>query len=92
VDNDQKVRRANEADRLLKSELWQEAWEIYRLKVFTAIENAKTDDGTIRGKLMLGVMNDIRTYFESVLKSGQFAAHEIKLEDERKRSWFNRAA
>lgn len=88
MDNEDKIKRANEADRLLKSALWLEAWDIYRLKVFTAIENAKSDEGTIRGKLMLGVMNDIRTYFESVLKSGQFAAHEIKLEEERKkRRW-----
>ena len=88
MDNDQVVRRANAAAQLLRSELWTEAWEIYRAKVFTAIENAKSDEGTIRGKLMLGVMNDVRSHFESLVEMGKYAENEIKLDAERKkRRW-----
>lgn len=70
---------------LLNDELWTEAWEQYRLKVFHAIENAKTDEGTLRGKLMLGVANDVRAYFEGLVNLGKKAAYEIKLEEEQKK-------
>lgn len=75
---------------LLSDPLWTEAWETYRLKVFSAIENAKTDEGTLRGKLMLGVANDVRAYFEGLINSGKAAAHEIKLEEVRKKSLWSR--
>jgi hypothetical protein len=89
MDRDDQVTRANRAKQLLENPLWTEAWELYRLKVFSAIENAKTDEGTIRGKLMLGVANDVRAYFEGLINTGKAAAHEIKLEEERKKKrWF----
>lgn len=81
------VKRGNQAKQLLNDPLWLEAWELYRLRVFAAIENAKTDEGTIRGKLMLGVANDVRAYFEGLINTGKAAAHEIKLEEERKKRW-----
>lgn len=87
MDNEDKVNRGREADRILKSPLWQEAWATYRAQVFTAIENAKTDEGTVRGKLMLGVMNDVRQVFEGIFKGGEFITAEIKLDEERKRRW-----
>lgn len=83
--SEDQVKRGHQAKQLLGDPLWTEAWEIYRLKVFTAIENAKTDEGTIRGKLMLGVANDVRAYFEGLINTGKAAAHEIKLEEERKK-------
>jgi hypothetical protein len=85
MDNDDLVKRGQRAKQFLNDSLWIEAWELYRLKVFAAIENAKTDEGTIRGKLMLGVANDVRAYFEGLINSGKAAAHEIKLEEERKK-------
>lgn len=85
MDNDDLTKRGREADRVLKSALWEEAWAVYRAKLFSAIENAKTDEGTIRGKLMLGVMNDVRHHFEGIVKQGAYAENEIKLEAERRK-------
>lgn len=85
IDRDEQVRRGQKAEQFLKDALWLEAWELYRLKVFSAIENAKTDEGTLRGKLMLGVANDVRAYFEGLINTGKAAAHEVKLEEEKKR-------
>ena len=85
MDNEDKVRRMERAKQFLADPLWTEAWEMYRLKVFAAIENTKTDEGTIRGKLMLGVANDVRAYFEGLINTGKAAAHDIKLEEERKK-------
>jgi hypothetical protein len=85
MDREDLVRRGQKAQQLLKDPLWTEAWELYRLKVFSAIENAKTDEGTIRGKLMLGVAVDVRQYFEGLINAGKSAANEIKLDAEPKK-------
>lgn len=85
MDHEDTIKRAQRAQALLNDPLWIEAWGEYRLKLFSAIENARTDEGTIRGKLMLGVANDVRAYFEGLITSGKAAAHEIKLEEERKK-------
>lgn len=87
MDRDEQIRRGQWAEQLLKDSRWVEAWEIYRLKVFAAIENAKTDEGTLKGKLMLGIANDVRAHFESLITSGKYATNEIKLEEERKKRW-----
>ena len=84
---DDPIQRQHRAQQLLNDALWQEAWEVYRLKLFSAIENAKTDEATIRGKLMLGIASDVRAYLEGLINKGKAAAHEIKLEKERKRIW-----
>lgn len=85
MDRDDIIRRGQRAEMFLKDDLWTQAWEIYRLKLFSAIENAKTDEGTIRGKLMLQIANDVRAYFEGLINQGKAAAHEVKLEEERKK-------
>lgn len=85
MDRDDQVKRLHKAQQILADPLWVEAWETYRLRVFAAIENAKTDEGTIRGKLMLGVANDVRAHLEALINQGKAAVHEIKLEEERKK-------
>jgi hypothetical protein len=90
MDRDDQVKRGQRAQLILNDPLWTEAWETYRLKVFSAIENAKTDEGTIRGKLMLGVANEVRSYFEGLVNNGKSAANEIKLEQEQKKSIWSR--
>jgi hypothetical protein len=90
MDRDEQILKMRKAQQILADPLWTEAWEIYRLKVFSAMENAKTDEGTLRGKLMLGVANDVRAYFEGLINSGKAAAHEIKLEEERKKGILSR--
>lgn len=85
---DEPIKRGQRAQAILDDPLWTEAWEMYRLRLFSAIENAKTDEGTIRGKLMLGVANDVRSYFEGLVNTGKAAAHEVKLEEERKKKGF----
>ena len=90
MDKDEPIKRMHRAEAILNDPLWVEAWETYRLRVFAAIENAKTDEGTIRGKLMLGIANDVRAHFEALINTGKAAAYEIKLEEERKKRWYER--
>jgi hypothetical protein len=88
MDRDEEVRNGQWAEQILKDERWIRFWEDYRLELFSRMENAKTDEGTIRGKLLLGVANDARAYMESMISKGKVAAHEIKLEaEQKKRIW-----
>lgn len=89
MDREDQIKRGQWAQQLLNDTRWIEAWELYRLKVFAAIENAKTDEGTIRGKLMLGVANDVRAHFEGLINSGKVATNEVKLdaEEKKRRTW-----
>ena len=77
---------------MLKDERWIEIWETYRLVLFAKIESAKTDEGTLRGKLMLGVANDVRSALEGMVNRGKVAANEIKLEEAEKKRFWSRAA
>lgn len=88
MDNAERVRRGERAKQIIADPLFQEAWEVYRAKVFAAIENAKSDEGTLRGKLMLTMLNDVRSHFEVAIKEGDYATYEIKLEEERKKRWY----
>lgn len=87
MDRDEQIKRGQRAQAILNDPLWAEAWEFYRYKIFAAIENAKTDEGAIRGKLMLGIANDVRAYFEGLVTSGKVATHEVKLDEEKKKRW-----
>ena len=88
MDRDDQVKRADQAKRLLSDPLWTEAWETYRLVLFSKIESAKSDEGTLRGKMMLGVANDVRKFFEGLINTGKSAANDIKVEEaEKKRRW-----
>ena len=85
MEREELVRRGDRAKAILGDPLWIEAWESYRLTIFSLIENAKTDEATLKGKLMLGIANDVRKHFEGLINTGKAAAHEIKLEEERKK-------
>lgn len=85
MDRDEVVRDGQWASQLLADPRWIGAWEEYRLTLFALMESSKTDEGLIRGKLMLGVANDVRARFEAMITRGKVAAHEIKLEEERRR-------
>jgi hypothetical protein len=94
MDRQDEIARGQWAEQLLKDPRWIEAWEAFRLAVFAKMENAKTDEGTLRGKDYLRVANDVRAYFEGHIRTGHMAANEIKLEEEekRKKHFWSRAA
>jgi hypothetical protein len=85
MDSEELIRRQGEAERLLASEIWTSTWTGYRVRLFAAIENAKTDEAVIRAKLMLGIANDVRALFERAIKDGQVATIEL---EQKKKRWF----
>jgi hypothetical protein len=82
------IARAQRAELFLKDPLWDEAWAVLQTKITAAMIAAKTDEGTIRGKQLLGLMVDLRQHWERVIKDGAVADHQLKLEAEEKNRRF----
>jgi len=82
------VARARRAEMFLKDPLWDEAWTLLQKKITEAMIAAKTDDGTLRGKQLLGLMVDLRQHWERIIKDGAVAQYNLKLEEEEKKRRF----
>lgn len=89
--DDDAVRRAQSAERITKDPLFNEAWDALRARLLSIMETAQTDDATIRAKLAVGLLNDLRRHWDRVMADGKVAAESIKLEED-KRKWWQRAA
>lgn len=90
--NDQEaVGRKNNAERLLADPLFNEAWDALRGRLLGLMETAQTDEATLKAKLALGLLGDLRKHWERVITDGKIAAESIKLEQD-KRKWWQRAA
>lgn len=75
-----------EAERILKSEVFQQAWESYRLRILEEIESAKSNDAdtVMHLKRLLTAAVAARGHIERIMKEGAIAAKDIELQ-ERKR-------
>jgi len=82
------VTRGQRAQAILNDDLWKEAWSVLEQRLVGAMLAAKTDEGTLRGKQLCGLMEDLRRHFERAIKDGQIAEHQIKLDAEEKRRKF----
>ena len=74
-----------EASRILNSEVWQEAWDAYRLNILDAIEAAKSNDSdtVMHLKRLLAAATAARGHLERLVKEGIVAVHSIELEEKR---------
>ena len=87
------VRRAEHAKHLLENPVQQEAWDALRARLLLLIENAKSDEATLKGKLALNLLTDLRLHWYRIVSEGTVAAETLKLEEaQKKRRWFERAA
>ena len=74
-----------EAQRILGSEVWQEAWEAYRANILALIEGAKSNDtdSVMHLKRLLAAATACRGHLERLIKEGAVAVHSIELEEKR---------
>ncbi len=86
MSKEDQVRRMHAADRLLKHEIFVEAWDELRKTLRTVMETAKTDEATLKAKTMLGLMADLRSHWERVMADGKIAAEDIHREKVEKKS------
>ncbi len=89
MDNDERLKRADNAARILKDPLWDESWNLLLERLADMTMAAKTDEGTLRGKLTYGLAIDLRRIWEGYVKDGEYTRDQIKLD---KQKWYQRAA
>lgn len=84
------VRRADQARQLLENPVHQEAWDAITGRLRVLMETAQTDEGTLRAKLALGLLTDLRLHWTRIISDGAIAAQDLKVEQQRKRPWLDR--
>jgi len=85
--DDDAVKRQHNAERMLNDPLFVEAWDALRGRLLGIMESAQTDEATIRAKLALGLLNDLRAHWARVVTDGKIAAESIRLEQDRRKWW-----
>ena len=88
--NDQEgLRRADQAKQILDSPLWIEAWGLYRSRLLDIIERADSaaTEQVMQAKRLLTAGAAAQAHLTAILNDGKIAAESIKIEAERKRLW-----
>lgn len=85
------VRRAENVRQLLSNPVYEEAWDAIRQRLLLLLETAQTDEGTLKAKLALGLLTDLKLHWTRIVGDGAIAAQQIKVEEQKKK-WFSRAA
>lgn len=95
MNDQQAAQRGRDAKDLLAHPLLIEAWASYRERLHAVMETAKSDEATLRAKMLLGMLGDLRAHFESIVEEGELAAEAIKLEEEeeeaKRKPWWRAA-
>lgn len=81
----EQAQRGRDVMQMLESPLFLEAWEALRKRLVSIMETAATDEGTLKAKTCIGLLNDLRQHWVLVAKNGVVAAENIRLEEEQKK-------
>lgn len=90
--DDYKVRELGDKARMIvESEAWQEAWNAYRVRILSLIEEAQSNDTdtVMHLKRLLTAANAAQGHLEMIVKDGIVATATIEAND-RKRSMLRR--
>ena len=86
------IRRAHGVERITNDPLFVEAWDALRGRLLVLMETAQTDEATLKAKLALGLLTDLRRHWDRIAADGKMAAQDIALDEQKKKKWFQRAA
>lgn len=70
--------RAAEAQRIMDSQLWQEAYEKLARELNNAMLNSASDEETLEAKKQLLLLHKVRKHFENVLTTGRMAVEQLE--------------
>lgn len=89
MNEQERIRRAEQARQILDSPLWQEAFSACHAKYLHEIERLDVEavEEMLRAKRLLLALAEVRAHLESVLNDGKVAKETVRLQDERKRWW-----
>jgi hypothetical protein len=91
VTKDDEIKRAHRAEAILRDDLYTEAWDAVRARLLTIMETATSDEATLRAKLCLGLLGDMRAHLARVVTDGKLAAEAIKMTRDG-REWWQKVA
>ena len=77
---EQEISRGHEAERILRSPLWSEAWSAYEEKLMSAWRASAVKDSDQRETLWLAfqVCQKIKNHIESVMVTGKMASKQVE--------------
>ena len=83
--DEEALRRARDAQQIIDSPLWIEAWDLYRSRLIQVIESCQSDnvEQVMHAKRMLFAGSAARKHLEAVMADGKLAAKDIELKKER---------
>lgn len=79
-DLEQEVIRGHEAERIMRSPLWDEAWSVYENRLTSAWAQSGTDQTDQRERIWLAlqIARKVRNHIESIMKTGQLAQKQVE--------------
>lgn len=77
---EEEVIRGHEAERIMRSPLWDEAWFIYENRLTSAWSQSGTDQTDQRERIWLAlqIARKVRNHIESIMKTGQLAQKQVE--------------
>lgn len=77
---EQEVIRGHEAERIMRSPLWDEAWSVYENRLTSAWAQSGTDQTDQRERIWLAlqIARKVRNHIESIMKTGQLAQKQVE--------------
>lgn len=77
---EQEVIRGHEAERIMRSPLWDEAWSIYENRLTSAWAQSGTEQTDQRERIWLAlqIAKKVRNHIESIMKTGQLAQKQVE--------------
>jgi hypothetical protein len=88
-------RRGEDAQRIIDSPLWAEAWEAYRTRLLHLMETADSSaqEQLMQAKRLLTAGTAAKAYLERLIVDGKVSAESIRMDEERKKAkWWPRSA
>lgn len=79
-DLEQEVIRGHEAERIMRSPLWDEAWALYENRLTSAWAQSGTVETDQRERIWLAlqIAKKVRNHIESIMKTGQLAQKQVE--------------
>jgi hypothetical protein len=79
-DLEQEVIRGHEAERIIRSPLWSEAWVVYEERLTNSWAQSGTGHTDQRERIWLAlqIARKVKSHLESIMKTGQLAQKQVE--------------
>lgn len=80
MDKDAEIRRGHEAERIVASPIWQEAFDLYQQRLLNAWENTGVGKADDRERIWQAyqITKKVRVHLESIITTGRMAQRQVE--------------